>query len=117
MTLLQHLYEGECPDNWTGPQARDIRCPACRALDAPLELVVEIDHPSGQQPTARIYRDGVLIFDGVSSPLPDVDEDAGADGSSRTQVTAMVIHRTGRHVPAAQAPGPRLVRPHRAGAA
>lgn len=116
MSLLQHLYEGECPDNWTGPQARDIRCPACRALDAPLELVVEIDRPAGQQPVARIYRDGVLVFDGISS-LPDAEEDAGGDDTSRAQVTAMVVQRTGRHVPAAPSTGPRLVQPHRAGAA
>lgn len=103
MSLLQHLYEGECPDNWTGPQARDIRCPACQALDAPLELVVEIDHPDGQQPVARIYRHGVLVFDGVSSALPDAGEheDVG-DVSSRAQVAAVVVERTGRYVSAAQ---------------
>ncbi len=71
--------------------------PACQALDAPLELVVEIDHPDGQQPVARIYRYGVLVFDGVSSALPDAGEheDVG-DVSSRAQVAAVVVERTGR---------------------
>lgn len=103
MSLLQHLYEGECPDNWTGPQARDIRCPACRALDAPLELLVEIDRPAGQQPVARIYRHGVLVFDGVSSALPEAGEpDDVRDVSARTQVAAVVVERTGRYVSASQ---------------
>ena len=116
MSLLQHLYEGECPDNWTGPQARDIRCPACRALDAPVGLVVEIDRPAGQQPIARIYRDEVLVFDGVSSLLLDV-VGVGQEGTSRVQVTAVVVQRTGRHAPAAPSTGPRLIQANRAGAA
>lgn len=97
--LVQHLYEGECPDNWNGPAARDVRCPACRALDAPVQLVVEIDRPTDRPAAVRVYRDGDLVFDGTSS-----HDDAAAevsDGFERRQVTALVVERSGRRVPAA----------------
>lgn len=107
--LAQHLYEGECPDNWNGPAARDVRCPACRALDAPVELVVEIDRPTDRPAVVRVYRDGDLVFDGTTQ-LDDMAVEV-SDTVDRRQVTAVVVERSGRRVPAAAA------EEHRAGEA
>lgn len=97
--LAQHLYEGECPDNWNGPAARDVRCPACRALDAPVELVVEIDRPTDRPAVVRVYRDGDLVFDGTTQ-LDDATGAVSRDTIERRQVTAVVVERSGRRVPA-----------------
>lgn len=50
--VLQHLYEGACPDSVEGPDARDPECPVCRAIDSasrlrtigPGEVVVSREH-------------------------------------------------------------------------
>lgn len=32
--MADHIYQGLCPDDQTGPGSRDPDCPACRALDS-----------------------------------------------------------------------------------